>query len=198
MTRGRREAEAHGRRPQGRSSTFPCVLPPSMSRWARAAADSGQVRSMPTSRATAAIHQNRSPQRQARSAGSATEWKSVGSPPSPQGTPEALPYPILRRLSSISPRCATLHSALLWAAPAGGRTSSARHGRGSVKTPFIFPIRGGLISVSCCHPLTPLVHTLLPPAATASPIPTVSRDVISLVASSCGDYRGQIEHRAAQ
>ena len=72
---------------------------------------------MQTSRAPAAIHQNRSPQRQARSAGSATEWKSVGSTPSPQGTPEALPYPILRRLSSISPRGATLHSALLWAAP---------------------------------------------------------------------------------
>jgi hypothetical protein len=58
----------------------------------------------------AALHQHRSPPRQARSAGSATAWQSVGSPPSPQGTPEALPYPILRRLSSISdsraaPRC---------------------------------------------------------------------------------------------
>jgi len=29
-------------------------------------------------------------------------------------------------------------------------------------------------------------------------IPTVSLDVISLVASSCGYYRGHIEHRAAQ
>jgi hypothetical protein len=29
-------------------------------------------------------------------------------------------------------------------------------------------------------------------------IPTVSLDVISLVASSCGYYRGQIEQRAAQ
>ena len=68
---------------------------------------------MQTSRAPAAIHQNRSPQRQARSAGSATEWKSVGSPPSPQGTPEALPYPILRRLSSISPRGATLYQVIV-------------------------------------------------------------------------------------
>jgi hypothetical protein len=31
----------------------------------------------------------------------------------------------------------------------------------------------------------------------AEVIPTVSLDVISLVASSCGRYRGQIEHRAA-
>jgi hypothetical protein len=30
------------------------------------------------------------------------------------------------------------------------------------------------------------------------PIPTVSLDVISLVASSCGYYKGQIEHRIAQ
>jgi len=29
-------------------------------------------------------------------------------------------------------------------------------------------------------------------------IPTVSLDVISLVASCCGHYRGQIEHQAAQ
>jgi len=50
MTRGRREAEAHRRRPQGRSSPFPCVLPSSMSRWARAAADSGQIRLRQTSR----------------------------------------------------------------------------------------------------------------------------------------------------
>jgi hypothetical protein len=32
----------------------------------------------------------------------------------------------------------------------------------------------------------------------AALIPTVSLDVMSLVASSCGYYRGQIEHRAAQ
>ena len=50
MTRGRREAEAHRRRPQGRSSPCPCVVPPSMSRWARAAADSGQIRLRQTSR----------------------------------------------------------------------------------------------------------------------------------------------------
>jgi len=38
---------------------------------------------------------------------------------SPQGTPEALPYPILRRLSSTSESCATPRSAWLGAAPAG-------------------------------------------------------------------------------
>ena len=38
---------------------------------------------------------------------------------SPQGTPEALPYPILRRLSSTSHRRAMPSAAVLWAAPAG-------------------------------------------------------------------------------
>jgi hypothetical protein len=48
--------------------------------------------------------------------------------PSPKGTPEALPSPILRRLSSASQsRAAPLYS-MLRAAPAGGQGGGAQKG----------------------------------------------------------------------
>ena len=49
--------------------------------------------------------------------------------PSPQGTPEALPSPILRRMSSTSQSHAAPCSAWLRGAPAGGR--GKRRGRGA-------------------------------------------------------------------
>ncbi len=46
--------------------------------------------------------------------------------PSPQGTPAALPYPMLSCLSSTSESRAAPHSAVLQAAPAGGALRRAR------------------------------------------------------------------------
>jgi hypothetical protein len=47
--------------------------------------------------------------------------------PSPQGTPAALSYPLLRCLSSPSPSRAAPHSAWLQAAPVGGGGTPGGH-----------------------------------------------------------------------
>src|SRR5262245_45728417 len=72
---------------------------------------------------------------------------------SPRSTPEALPYPILRRLSSPSESCAAPCSAWLEATPAGrppragGERGAAGRGalaRGRRKKCFRLPIREGM------------------------------------------------------